>query len=108
MNSISLVPISWVLLVDLLHPGDHDVTGGEHDAPHVAHHLPPREPQLLTLPLLQENLLSIYSCLTFNVTIFSDCVPYYRLNKDKDYHAILLISAVSGPSLVADNIRQRG
>ena len=69
-DNISLVPISGVLLLNLLHPGDHDVTGGEHDAPHVAHHLPPRQPQLLTLPLVPRiSVKNIFCYLTFNVTI---------------------------------------
>ena len=110
-NNISLVPISGFLLLHLFHPGDHDVTGGEHDAPHVAHHLPPRQPQLLTLPLVPRiSVKNIFGYLTFIVIPFSRTVFLFTGSTKirTDYHAILLISAVSGPSLVADNIRQRG
>ena len=57
----SLVPISRVFLLDIPHPGDHDMTGGEHDAPHVPHHLPPRQPHLPTLTLFHEEMLRFYS-----------------------------------------------
>lgn len=64
-NNIPLVPISGVLLLYLPHPGDHDVAGGEHDAAHVAHHLPPWQPHLLTLTLFREDsivLVLIFCC----------------------------------------------